>query len=243
MTQYLQQLGSISEGFPDPHTALTQPDGLLAIGGCLSVNRLADAYRNGIFPWYSDGEPLMWWSPSERAVIELEQFHVSRSLRKALKRLKPRVTVNTCFAEVISACKWQRMDDEGTWITDDMELAYINAHKAGIAHSIEVWQGQELVGGLYGIMQSRVFCGESMFHKETDCSKLAMWALVELLKQHDCDFIDCQLMNPYLEKLGASPVPRAVFLTRLKRSNELLCDLSFWQPHEIVSPYGQTFSN
>lgn len=243
MTQYLHHLGSIDEGFPHPNTALENPDGLLAIGGCLSPSRLSDAYRQGIFPWYSEGEPLMWWSPSERAVIELDDFHVSRSLRKSARKLAISVSVNQCFAEVIHQCKVQRIAQEGTWITDAMEHAYIQAHHQNLAHSVEVWQGPRLVGGLYGIMQSRVFCGESMFFRQRDCSKLAMWALVELLKQHGGDFIDCQMMNPYLAQLGATPLPREDFLARLKESNQYPIDLSFWRARQLESPYGATPSH
>ncbi|WP_462158408.1 leucyl/phenylalanyl-tRNA--protein transferase [Pseudoalteromonas sp. GB56] len=242
MTQYLHHLGTIAEGFPDPNTALTQPDGLLAIGGCLSVQRLSQAYQNGIFPWYSEGEPLMWWSPSERAIIDLQHFHASKSLRKSAKRLRPRITVNTCFADVIASCKEQRMETEGTWITDAMQHAYTNAHQEGLAHSVEVWVDNQLAGGLYGIMQSRVFCGESMFHRVTDCSKLAMWALVELLKQHNAAFIDCQLMNPYLCQLGATALPRHEFLAKLKNNTTQAYDLSFWQKSELENPYGPTFT-
>ncbi|MBS3796633.1 leucyl/phenylalanyl-tRNA--protein transferase [Pseudoalteromonas sp. BDTF-M6] len=243
MTQYLHYLGSVADGFPDPNTALTQPDGLLAIGGCLSLARLQQAYQQGIFPWYSEGEPLMWWSPSERAIIELDEFHVSRSLKKAARRLNTRVTINTCFTDVIHACKMQRQDTEGTWITDAMEQAYIHAHENGLAHSVEVWQGDSLVGGLYGIMQSRVFCGESMFFRVPECSKLAMWALVELLKANNGAFIDCQLMNPYLAQLGAKALSRQQFLTKLKESNHQSIDLSFWQARQLETPYDATPSD
>lgn len=238
MTALLHQLDRPEHGFPNPEHALTNPDGLLAIGGCLSTTRLQDAYSQGIFPWFSEGEPIMWWSPSERAIIALDDFHVSKSLKKSQRRLTPTVTLNHAFEEVITQCQEQRADTEGTWITEQMYQAYVNLHKKGFAHSLEVWVDGELCGGLYGVMQSAVFCGESMFHTRTDCSKLAMWALVNLLKKHNAAFIDCQLVNPYLQQLGAKPLPRKEFLAKLKEHNNAPFDLSFWRPSAVEDPYG-----
>jgi len=218
MTKQLYQLSQDHFIFPDPQYALDDPDGLLAVGGCLSVTRLKNAYSQGIFPWFSKYEPIMWWSPSERGIIELADFHVSKSLRKHLRKNPVTVTINTAFDEVIEACQQQRIDAEGTWITDEMLNAYKQAHLDSLAHSVEVWDNGVLVGGLYGIMQAGVFCGESMFHYQTNGSKLAMWALVNWLKRHNAHFIDCQLENPYLLSLGEKIVPRADFLTKLEQA-------------------------
>lgn len=237
MRNQLYQLNETDIAFPNPEYALTSPDGLLAIGGDLSVKRLSNAYKMGIFPWFSEGEPIMWWSPSERGIVELDDFHISKSLRKHLKKHPVKVTVNNAFAEVIEACCEQRIDTEGTWITDGMLSAYIAAHNANIAHSVEVWQNGELAGGLYGIMQNGVFCGESMFHHQTNCSKLAMWALVNWLKRHNAHFIDCQLENPYLTSLGAKVIPRSEFLTKLKRANAYSLNSTMWQPQELTAIY------
>lgn len=237
MRNQLYQLSETDIAFPNPEYALTSPDGLLAIGGDLSVKRLSNAYKMGIFPWFSEGEPIMWWSPSERGIVELNDFHISKSLRKHLKKHPVKVTVNNAFAEVIEACCEQRIDTEGTWITSDMLSAYIAAHDANIAHSVEVWQDGELAGGLYGIMQNGVFCGESMFHHQTNCSKLAMWALVNWLKRHNAHFIDCQLENPYLTSLGAKVIPRSEFFTKLKRANAYTLNSTMWQPQELTAIY------
>lgn len=237
MRNQLYQLSDTDIAFPNPEYALTSPDGLLAVGGDLSVARLSHAYKNGIFPWFSEDEPIMWWSPSERGIVELNDFHISKSLRKHLKKHPVRVTVNNAFAEVIEACCEQRIDSEGTWITNGMIDAYNNAHEAGIAHSVEIWRDGELAGGLYGIMQNGVFCGESMFHHQTNCSKLAMWALVNWLKRHGAHFIDCQLENPYLISLGAKVIPRSEFLTKLNLANAYIPNSTMWQPQELTAIY------
>ena len=237
MTKQLYQLSKSHFTFPDPTHALDDPDGLLAIGGCLSVTRLKNAYQQGIFPWFSEYEPIMWWSPSERGIIELDEFHVSRSLRKHLKKYPVKVTVNNAFSQVIEACRQQRLATDGTWITTKMLDAYKEANKSGLAHSVEVWSDNELVGGLYGIMQHGVFCGESMFHHQTNCSKLAMWALVNWLKRHHAHFIDCQLENPYLVTLGEKVLPRPEFLTKLKAAEDFIIPASMWQPQELIAIY------
>ncbi len=237
MTKQLYQLSQNNFTFPDPEYALDDPDGLLAIGGCLSVSRLKNAYSQGIFPWFSEYEPIMWWSPSERGIIELDDFHVSKSLRKEVRKKPVKVTINNAFEEVIEACREQRLDTDGTWITTQMLDAYIDAHQAGIAHSLEVWRDGELVGGLYGIMQHGVFCGESMFHYQSNCSKLAMWALVNWLKCHNAHFIDCQLENPYLMSLGAKVIPRADFFTKLSNAHHYVIPEQMWQPQELTAIY------
>lgn len=218
--------------------ALNDPDGLLAIGGCLSPERLNLAYQSGIFPWFNEKEPIMWWSPSERGIIDLNEFHVNRTLRKASRKTQPIVTVNMAFDSVINACREQRINVEGTWINQQMLQAYKNLHELGYAHSIEVWdQNKNLLGGLYGIMNSGVFCGESMFFHQPNGSKLAMWALVNWLKKHDAHFVDCQLENPYLTTLGAKLIPRSEFLTRLNKAQSYEIPNSMWAPQILEYIY------
>jgi leucyl/phenylalanyl-tRNA--protein transferase len=180
----------------------------------------------------------MWWSPSERGIIDLNEFHVNRTLRKASRKTQPIVTVNMAFDSVINACREQRINVEGTWINQQMLQAYKNLHELGYAHSIEVWdQNKNLLGGLYGIMNSGVFCGESMFFHQPNGSKLAMWALVNWLKKHDAHFVDCQLENPYLTTLGAKLIPRSEFLTRLNKAQSYEIPNSMWAPQILEYIY------
>lgn len=237
MTPQLFHLSTHDFNFPPAHFALTDPDGLLAVGGCLSIKRLDTAYKNGIFPWFNEREPIMWWSPSERGILELADFNANKTLRKTARRLKPKVTVNTAFESVIEACREQRLHVEGTWINSHMLNAYKQAHQCGLAHSLEVWVEDELIGGLYGIMNSGVFCGESMFFKQPNGSKLAMWALVNWLKKHNAHFIDCQLENPYLTSLGAILVSREEFLTKLKLAQQFDIPNTMWQPQVLEDIY------
>jgi len=238
MTPRLFHLSSDNHVFPDPNLALNDPDGLLAIGGCLSPERLNLAYQSGIFPWFNEKEPIMWWSPSERGIIDLNEFHVNRTLKKAARKTQPIVTVNMAFDSVINACREQRINVEGTWINQQMLQAYKNLHELGYAHSIEVWdQNKNLLGGLYGIMNSGVFCGESMFFHQPNGSKLAMWALVNWLKKHDAHFVDCQLENPYLTTLGAKLIPRSEFLTRLNKAQSYEIPNSMWAPQILEYIY------
>ncbi|ESP91037.1 MULTISPECIES: leucyl/phenylalanyl-tRNA--protein transferase [Pseudoalteromonas] len=237
MTQQLFHLSPTDYIFPPCHFALKEPDGLLAIGGCLNTLRLKKAYQQGIFPWFNEREPIMWWSPSERGILALEDFHIGRTLKKAKNRLNPRVTINHAFEQVISQCRTQRLNEEGTWINKSMLKAYCQAHKEGFAHSVEVWVDNQLVGGLYGIMVSGVFCGESMFHNLPNTSKLAMWALVNWLKKHNAHFIDCQLDNPYLSSMGAKVIPREEFLTKLKEASDYHPASTMWLPQDIGAIY------
>ncbi|MFC0116776.1 leucyl/phenylalanyl-tRNA--protein transferase [Pseudoalteromonas xiamenensis] len=237
MSQQLVILSHSNITFPSPSQALTDPDGLLAIGGDLSIDRLKAAYSHGIFPWFNDEEPILWWSPSQRGVIELDDFHVSKSTKKTYRKLRLEVSVNKAFSQVIEACRAQRLDKEGTWINPDMIAAYQLAHKAGIAHSLEIWLEGRLVGGLYGIMQNGVFCGESMFYNITDASKIAMWQLVLWLKRHNAHFIDCQLLNPYLATLGAKSISREEFLTKLKAARNYNVPNTMWQPQSLGEIY------
>ena len=203
--------------FPPQEWALTDPDGLLAIGGDLSSRRLIKAYRNGIFPWYETGQPVLWWCPDPRAVIFSERLRISRSLKKTLRNKPFQVSFDAAFDAVIRACAEPREGSHGTWITDDMMQAYNQLHEDGFAHSVEVWnESGELVGGLYGILLNRVFSGESMFARERDMSKVALVYLAEWLKARQIHVIDCQIPNPHLESLGAEQIPRREFLKLLE---------------------------
>lgn len=205
----------LKENAPFPDVNLSDEDGLLAVGGTLTVERLIEAYNSGIFPWYSYGQPVLWWSPNPRMVLFLDDFKVSKSLKKTLDSGRFKVTFNTAFAEVISECAIaKRQGQNGTWITMEMMNAYINLHKIGIATSVEVWENKQMVGGLYGIdlPKKKIFCGESMFHKKSDASKVAMYSLVESLKSENYILIDCQVYTKHLESLGAKPILREKYL-------------------------------
>lgn len=194
--------------FPD--TALAEPDGLLAIGGDLSVKRLQLAYQSGIFPWFSEGDPILWFSPHERCVIYPERIKVSKSMSKLLKANVFTVTTNQAFDKVIENCaKTPRVGQDGTWITKEMQQAYIKLHEMGLAHSIEVWLNEKLVGGLYGVKIGNVFCGESMFSLVSNASKTA---LIYLAKNMNFKLIDCQLPNDHLMSLGAEMISREEYL-------------------------------
>lgn len=201
--------------FPSPEQALTEPNGLLAIGGDLSVERLKLAYANGIFPWYSDDQPILWWSPDPRCVLFPERIHISRSLRKKLRQGNYQITIDQAFSEVIRECAAPRAKQDGTWITSEIEAAYIRLHQLGLAHSFECWQDGELVGGLYGIAMGRCFFGESMFSRATDASKITFVHLAGQLKAWDYAIIDCQVENPHLISLGAESISRDRFLSML----------------------------
>jgi len=200
--------------FPD--TALAEPDGLLAIGGDLSIERLFLAYKSGIFPWFSEGEPILWYAPHERCVIFPDRIKISKSMRKTLASNVFDVTVNKAFEKVISHCaKTPRVGQDGTWITNEMQQAYIKLHEKGLAHSVEVWQNNELVGGLYGVKINKVFCGESMFSLVSNASKTA---LIYLTKTMGFELIDCQLPNEHLMSLGAEMISREEYLEKLKHN-------------------------
>ncbi len=200
--------------FPDPLEA--EPSGLLAVGGDLGGARLLLAYSMGIFPWYGEGQPILWWSPDPRCVLDLDDFHVSRRLRRVLNQGRFDVTFDADFRGVIGACaSVDRHGQEGTWITPEMEQAYVRLHDAGLAHSVECRRGGELVGGIYGIALGRGFFGESMFHRATDASKVALARLVERLAGWDFHFIDAQVTTSHMLSLGAREVPREAFLASL----------------------------
>ena len=223
--------------FPDPSHALDDPDGLLAIGGDLSPNRLIQAYRQGIFPWFSEFDPLMWWSPAERGVLEFDDFYINRTFRKFLAKHPYRITVNQAFTDVISHCAQVPRNDQGTWITGEMVEAYIQLHELGHAHSFEVWHGQQLVGGLYGVLVGACFCGESMFHLKPNTSRLAYWSLVQWLRAHGGHFIDCQMQNDFLATLGVSEWPRELYLRQLALAAKVDLPQHMWQPQTL--PYEQ----
>ncbi|MDX1695830.1 MAG: leucyl/phenylalanyl-tRNA--protein transferase [Ketobacteraceae bacterium] len=200
--------------FPPVEMALKEPEGLLAAGGDLSVERLLEAYRQGIFPWYEEGQPILWWSPDPRCVVFPSEYKISRSIRKVINKGTFTIRMDTAFREVIEACAAPRSYSDGTWITDDMLTAYCRLHHQGYAHSVECWQDGTLVGGLYGVSLGRVFFGESMFSRVSNASKVAFVNLVNHCQRMDFPLIDCQVTNHHLLSLGAHEIPRERF-TRL----------------------------
>jgi leucyl/phenylalanyl-tRNA--protein transferase len=203
------------QSFPPVHRALREPNGLLAAGADLSVPRLLTAYRHGIFPWYSEGQPILWWSPDPRMVLVPRELEISRSLRKRLRKHDCDVRADTCFADVMRACAEPRTGQAGTWITPDMLAAYVDLHASGHAHSIETWIDGELAGGLYGVALGSVFFGESMFTRATDASKIALAHLARQLDLWNFGLIDCQMVTPHLASLGAREIPRKDFMRAL----------------------------
>ena len=198
--------------FPPVERALRNPNGLLAAGGDLSTDRLLAAYRNGIFPWYSAGEPLLWWSPDPRMVLPTADLRISRSLAKSVRNRGYEVRVDTCFSEVLAGCAGERRDQPGTWLGAEMRTAYHQLHALGYAHSFETWQGGRLVGGLYGVAIGHMFFGESMFSLATDASKVALVGLVEELCARGFPIVDCQMNTSHLATLGAREITRSDFL-------------------------------
>lgn len=201
--------------FPDPAEALSDPNGLLAVGGDLSPARLLEGYRHGIFPWFSPGDPILWWSPDPRTVLFPDRLKIHRSLRKTLRHPPFEMRVDSDFAGVLEGCAAPRPGQDGTWITEEMREAYLRLHAMGHAHSIECWQDGRLVGGLYGVSLGRVFFGESMFSRVSDASKVALVALCQGILGFVPALIDCQFSTSHLESLGATPIPRADFLALL----------------------------
>lgn len=214
--------------FPEPHQALDDPNGLLAFGGDLSVPRLVKAYQSGIFPWFSEGEPILWWSPNPRGVIYTKDYSSSKSLLKHIRKNDLRVTTDYAFDRVIDLCSTISRPDKGTWITKDMVSAYRQMYKAGFAHSIEVWRKQALIGGLYGVFVNNVFCGESMFSLETNASKVAFHYLIEYMLKKNVFLVDCQMQNNHLASLGCITLERHQFLTALSR--EVDSQPIIWEP-------------
>lgn len=222
---------------PHPNTALAEPNGLLAIGASLSPKRLESAYRAGIFPWFSTDEPILWWSPNPRAVLFPTRFKASRRLQRTLRQHPYAITLDTAFDAVMQACAAPRADQPGTWITADMQAAFNRLHALGIAHSIEVWEDAELIGGLYGVALGGAFFGESMFSRKPNASKIAMAWLCGQLAAWDFLFLDCQMPTPHLLSLGAKCLPRAEFLAWLGRSQRQPDRLGHWQLSITASGY------
>lgn len=201
--------------FPPVNRALAEPNGLLAAGGELTIERLLDAYRNGIFPWYCDGQPVLWWSPDPRMVLAPGGIALSRSLRKRLRRRDYEIRTDSAFSEIMRACAEPRAGQAGTWITSEMMGAYLALHRAGYAHSVETWIDGVMSGGLYGVSMGRVFFGESMYSRSPDASKLALAHLARQLERWDFGLIDCQMATSHLASLGAQEISRSDFVRAL----------------------------
>ena len=206
-----------ADRFPPAREALKEPNGLLAAGGDLKPERLLAAYRRGIFPWYEEGQPILWWSPDPRAVLRPDAVKVSRSLRRSLIKGGFELKIDSAFAAVVAACAEPRRYTDATWITRDMAIAYTRLHEAGWAHSFETWREGELVGGLYGVAIGRVFFGESMFARVTDASKVALVRLAEHLRARSFELIDCQVASAHVASLGAKSISRDAFLVCLEK--------------------------
>jgi len=238
MTLWLPELRSDPLWFPAAEMALAEPDGLLAFGGDLSVARLKQAYHSGIFPWFSPGDPLLWWSPGTRAVFRPGSLQAGRSLRKDWQKQQYHFSCDLAFSTVIAACAAPRAHQAGTWISADIQQAYIALHHAGIAHSLEVWQQDQLVGGLYGVQVGALFCGESMFNRVPNAAKLALVQLQHYLHSFGLGWIDCQLPNPFLLQCGASPQLRSEYLQLLQQQASQPVPTSLWQPGPIPALIG-----
>lgn len=224
-----------NDPFPPLERAVDDPNGLLAAGGGLQPARLLDAYRRGIFPWSSDGQPLLWWSPDPRMVLFTDEFRISRSLRKRIREARFEIRVDTGCEAVIEACAEPRDGQSGTWITEEIRAAYGELHRRGYVHSVEAWREGRLVGGLYGVALGRVFFGESMFTRETDASKVALAHLVDLLTGQGVPLIDCQQETGHLASLGARPITRKRFATLLRELIHSLAPPAGWRPGALAA--------
>lgn len=238
MAIYLTELDPAQLWFPPVEHALEQPDGLLAMGGDLSAERLLLAYQSGIFPWFSADDPLLWWSPATRAVFPPGSLKLNRSLRKKWQRCALRLTLNHAFAAVVQGCAAPRKKHPETWIVPSIQQAYHRMHQQGYAHSIEVWQNDELVGGLYGIAIGGLFCGESMFNRIPDAAKFALLALQQHISQFAQGWIDCQIPNPFLQQLGAQSMPRPQYLKLLQQQATVSCPTGHWQAQALSLHHG-----
>ena len=218
--------------FPSPEDA--EPDGLLAIGGDLSSERLLLAYQCGIFPWYSEGQPILWWSPDPRLILEPEEFHISHRLRQILKQRVFKITFDKAFESVIQACaSVPREGQDGTWITPEMQQAYVRLHQQGFAHSVESWLDAKLVGGIYGVSLGKCFFGESMFSDKSNASKVALATLVQSLKAWGFHMLDAQVTTQHLLSLGAKEIPRSLFLKRLEKALRFPTMKGKWEKAEV----------
>ena len=234
MTIYLPQLSNDTNLFPNVEQALQDPDGLLAIGGDLSPARILSAYQHGIFPWFNDGEPILWWSPSERATINAGDVHISKSMKRFINKSTLTITLNHCFSQVIYACAAPRATQSETWISDQMIAAYIQLNELGLAHSIEVWDEEMLVGGLYGICVGDIFCGESMFSQKNNSSKLAFIALNQHFQSIGGKIIDCQMQTAHLESLGVNAISRDTFIKQLMSGKNSVLKNGCWNQQPLV---------
>ncbi|WP_333796512.1 leucyl/phenylalanyl-tRNA--protein transferase [Rheinheimera sp.] len=228
MPIYLPELREDPHWFPPLSESLSYPDGLLAMGGDLSPQRLLAAYQSAIFPWFGEDEPILWWSPATRAVFAPHQLQLNRSLKKYLKKQQYHFSCNMAFTDVVRLCAAPRANQQGTWIVPQMQKAYLALHLAGVAQSIEVWRGSELVGGLYGLTIGGLFCGESMFNLEANTAKLALVMLQKQLQRYSAGWIDCQMPNPFLLQLGVQPLPRADYLLLLNQLKYQQVPTEFW---------------
>ena len=230
-------------GFPDIEQALADPNGLLAAGGSLSPDWLIHAYQHGIFPWFEADQPILWWCPDPRMVLLPSELHISRSLYKLLRNHSYQLSIDQDFAGIISACSEPRSKSEGTWITPELKAAYQHLHLLGIAHSVEVWEQDRLVGGLYGVALGKVFFGESMFSRSSNCSKLALVFLVQHLRKWGYELIDCQVATRHLASLGAREIPRRDFLARLRELINGQVKPAFWPSSAIEKTWRLTENN
>jgi leucyl/phenylalanyl-tRNA--protein transferase len=220
----------LSEELYFPHPRLSDDDGLLALGGDLSIERLVLAYRKGIFPWYSEDSPILWWSPDPRLVLFPHEIHLSKRLKRTIRQHKFRITFDTAFREVIEGCAQERPNSKGTWIVPEMSRAYRELHTAGYAHSVEVWIGEKLVGGIYGVSLGGCFFGESMFSRVSNASKVALATLADYLQERGFDLVDCQVTSDHLLSLGAREVSRNDFLALLEQSMKKPTRKGRWDP-------------
>ncbi|WP_428772804.1 leucyl/phenylalanyl-tRNA--protein transferase [Vibrio sp.] len=234
MATYLTELDSESLWFPAIELALYDPDGLLAYGGDLSVERILAAYRKGIFPWYGPGEPILWWSPSQRAIINPKTFKPAKSLKKFQRKHQYQVSINQATDQVIDNCALTR-GDSMTWITREMRAAYQQLAQFGFCHSVEVWQDNQLIGGLYGVSVGQVFCGESMFSLRSNASKIALWYFCEHFSRCGGQMIDCQMMNNHLASLGAEECRREEFIQSLLSLRERYLETSCYQSQWLTT--------
>ncbi|NRA62702.1 MAG: leucyl/phenylalanyl-tRNA--protein transferase [Psychrobium sp.] len=219
--------------FPSTNSALSEPNGLLAIGGDLTSERLISAYQQGIFPWYNDNDPIMWWSPDPRCVFFTDQFHCNKTFRRFLNKKSYQLTINQCFETVISQCAAPRPYEKETWINQDIISAYTELNQRGVAHSIEVWHQEQLIGGLYGLFINNVFCGESMFSLRENASKTALYALCQHLNRHGVDILDCQVPNDHLLSLGAQQLSRDQFLQKITQQRPTKLPVLDWAPQVL----------
>lgn len=222
-----------NQRFPHPRHAETDPDGLIAVGGDLSPERLLRAYRQGIFPWYSKGQPILWWSPNPRTLLYPKEIHIARSLRREMRKQDYQLKLDQAFDQVLLDCAAPRTHEPDTWLLPEMRSAYSELHRLGHAHSIELWSNETLVGGMYGLAIGRAFFGESMFSRVPSASRVVMVYLSWLLQQHDFAFLDCQVFNPHLQRMGAREVARPEFLTQLAQSIDATPSGAIWQSPPI----------